>query len=121
MITTNNEKFYNKLLRLRSHGIEKGNFDFPNISHGDSSLQLEHYAFTDGVLNPWYYEMQSLGFNYRITDFQAALAFSQLKKFEKFISRGELLQACMTSYWRKIATYSQSNRVLEKRVPFIFT
>ena len=87
VITTNNEKFYNKLLRLRSHGIEKGNFDFPNISHGDSSLQLEHYAFTDGVLNPWYYEMQSLGFNYRITDFQAALAFSQLKKFEKFISR----------------------------------
>lgn len=87
IITTNDEILYNRLLRLRSHGIEKGNFDFPNISHGDSSLQLENYAFTDGVLNPWYYEMQSLGFNYRITDFQAALAHSQLKKFGKFVGR----------------------------------
>ena len=38
MITTNDKKFYNKLLLLRSHGITKGNFEFPGISSPDNSL-----------------------------------------------------------------------------------
>lgn len=66
-ITTNNRLLYKKLLLLRSHGITKNLKDL-NQSPG-----------------PWYYEMQDLGFNYRLTDIQAALGISQLKKLEKFV------------------------------------
>jgi UDP-4-amino-4,6-dideoxy-N-acetyl-beta-L-altrosamine transaminase len=75
MITTNDEATYRKLLRLRSHGINKLNDPF----------LLSEQAMTDGVPNPWYYEMQELGFHYRITDIQSALGLSQLKKLDKFI------------------------------------
>lgn len=77
MITTNDEAVYHRLLRLRSHGINKL----------DDPLQFPKQAETDGMRNPWYYEMQNLGFNYRITDIQCSLALSQLNKLEKFIER----------------------------------
>lgn len=77
MITTNDEPTYRRLLRLRSHGINK---------HADS-FQLPEQASTAGVENPWYYEMQELGFHYRITDIQCALGLSQLKKLEQFLVR----------------------------------
>ena len=64
MITTNNEKLYHKLRNLRTHGIQQ----IPELK------QFNH--------GPWYYEMQELGFNYRLTDFQAALGKSQLKRAE---------------------------------------
>jgi dTDP-4-amino-4,6-dideoxygalactose transaminase len=74
-ITTNNKEYYEKLLMLRQHGITKDPKKFLNPYH------LSH--------NPgsWYHEMQLLGFNYRITDFQCALGISQLKKLDKFIQR----------------------------------
>lgn len=62
MITTNDEILYKKLLLLRTHGITK---------------DPEQMQQQDGG---WYYEMQTLGFNYRFTDFQAALGISQLKR-----------------------------------------
>jgi dTDP-4-amino-4,6-dideoxygalactose transaminase len=68
-ITTNNPELYEKLLELRSHGMTK------------NPAKLTK---NDG---PWYYEMQSLGFNCRLTDIQAALGISQLKKIEKFKQR----------------------------------
>jgi UDP-4-amino-4,6-dideoxy-N-acetyl-beta-L-altrosamine transaminase len=77
MITTNDESIYRKLLRLRSHGINKL----------DDPLQLPEQAETNGVRDPWYYEMQELGFHYRITDMQCGLALSQFKKLDKFIAR----------------------------------
>ncbi|MCK4921271.1 MAG: DegT/DnrJ/EryC1/StrS family aminotransferase, partial [Bacteroidales bacterium] len=69
MITTNNKDLYNKILRLRSHGITKDP-DFLIENHGG-----------------WYYEMQELSNNYRITDFQAALGISQLKRAEDGLRR----------------------------------
>ena len=69
MITTNNEKLYKQLLLLRTHGITK-----------DPELMLQH----DGG---WYYEMQELGYNYRLTDFQAALGLSQLKRADEGLTR----------------------------------
>jgi len=87
VITTNDIALYKRLLKLRSHGICKGNFDLPGISVGDGSLVYQDEAFDEGILNPWYYEMQELGFNYRITDFQCALALSQLSKVDKFLER----------------------------------
>ena len=77
MITTNDEKLYRRLLRLRSHGINKG--ADPLIQQAD--------AYEQGEAKRWYYEMQEIGFNYRITDIQSALALSQLQKLEKFIER----------------------------------
>lgn len=77
MITTNREDLYRKILRYRSHGINKV---------GDPFLETEN-AYEAGELNRWYYEMQEIGFNYRITDLQCALALSQFNKIERFIAR----------------------------------
>jgi UDP-4-amino-4,6-dideoxy-N-acetyl-beta-L-altrosamine transaminase len=70
MITTNSEEIYQKLLLLRSHGITKNQNNLLNKEEGS-----------------WFYEMQELGFNYRITDFQCALGISQLNKIDQFIER----------------------------------
>lgn len=69
MITTDNEVLYNKLLMLRTHGITK-NPSLMNENHGG-----------------WYMEMQILGYNYRLTDFQSALGLSQLKRAHQGIER----------------------------------
>ena len=77
-ITTNDEKIYKKLLKLRCHGM----------SRDTSSFELNECAFDQkGNLNPWYYEMQELGYNYRLTDIQSALGISQLSKLNTFIER----------------------------------
>lgn len=67
--TTNKKNLAQKMSDLRSHGITKNELRFKRESPG-----------------PWAYEQQSLGFNYRMTDFQAALGISQLKRLEKIIS-----------------------------------
>lgn len=69
MITTNNEELYHKLRNLRTHGIQQ----IPE-------LRQENH----GV---WYYEMQELGFNYRLTDIQAALGISQLERADEGLLR----------------------------------
>jgi UDP-4-amino-4,6-dideoxy-N-acetyl-beta-L-altrosamine transaminase len=65
IITTNNKKYYEKLIKLRNHGISR-NYN-----------QLK-------IKSNWYYEQQLLGFNYRMNEIQAALGISQLKKIKKF-------------------------------------
>jgi len=85
MITTNDYTLYRKLTLLRSHGITKGNFEFPGVSRPDNSLINKDDALENGELKRWYYEMQSLGFNYRITDIQSALAISQMDKIDLFL------------------------------------
>lgn len=67
MLTTNSEKLYKKLLSLRTHGITKENIQ---NSHGD-----------------WYYEMQELGFNYRLSDIHCALGIKQLEKNDNGLKR----------------------------------
>ncbi|HEU4903706.1 MAG TPA: UDP-4-amino-4,6-dideoxy-N-acetyl-beta-L-altrosamine transaminase, partial [Flavisolibacter sp.] len=69
MVTTNDEALYKKLLRLRTHGITK-----------DPSLLHENHG-------GWYYEMQDLGYNYRLTDFQAALGVTQLARADQGLER----------------------------------
>lgn len=69
MITTNNGELYKKLLLLRTHGITK-----------EKDLMTENHG-------GWYYEMLELGFNYRLTDIQAALGLSQLKRADEGLKR----------------------------------
>lgn len=66
IIVTNDDEYYERLQLFRSHGITKNNL--LNTPDGD-----------------WYYEMQHLGFNYRITDIQCALGLSQLNKLDSFV------------------------------------
>lgn len=84
MITTNNEELYKSLLRLRTHGIVKDDDLFINnkefASGSDSINDQENYP-------AWYMEMQDLGYNYRITDFQSALGLSQLKRANEGIAK----------------------------------
>ena len=67
MLTTNSEELYKKISLLRTHGITK---DDMSENHGG-----------------WFYEMQNLGFNYRLTDFQSALGISQLLKNPQGVER----------------------------------
>jgi UDP-4-amino-4,6-dideoxy-N-acetyl-beta-L-altrosamine transaminase len=65
---TNDTELYNKIYRLRSHGIVRNQKEMKNKSHG-----------------LWYYEQIDLGFNYRLNDLQSALGINQLKRIDKFI------------------------------------
>ena len=80
MITTNDEALYKKLLSLRTHGIVRDKNIFQNTPLLASGGIEDEYP-------GWYMEMQDLGFNYRLTDIQAALAMSQLSKAEEGIQR----------------------------------
>jgi UDP-4-amino-4,6-dideoxy-N-acetyl-beta-L-altrosamine transaminase len=81
MITTNNETLYEKLLILRTHGITRNIDDYSNSPTFATSVN-------DTINYPsWYMEMQILGYNYRLTDFQAALGISQLHRAEEGIKR----------------------------------
>jgi UDP-4-amino-4,6-dideoxy-N-acetyl-beta-L-altrosamine transaminase len=77
VVTTNDEGVYRRLIRLRSHGITKL----------DDPFEIPEQAETDGIRHMWYYELQELGFHYRITDLQCALGHSQLKKLDRFLKR----------------------------------
>lgn len=74
MVLTNNEDLYKKLCLYRSHGITR-----------DASL-MTHEA--DG---PWYYQQIDLGYNYRMTELQAALGFSQMDRLDDFVARRRYL------------------------------
>ncbi len=92
VITTNNEKYYRELLRLRSHGINKKDDKFLN----------KEFAFdSKSKRNTWYYEMQQLGFHYRITDIQSSLAISQMSKIKKFLNKRLLLVKNYNKFLKK--------------------
>lgn len=87
MITTNDEKLYKKLFTLRTHGIVKNDNLFQNpidLAYGN---QLKTLNPKPETYPGWYYEMQELGFNYRLTDFQAALGNAQLKRADEGLKR----------------------------------
>lgn len=68
---TNNDQYYQKLVLAHTHGI----------THDESLMEGAPHE------GPWYYEEIALGYNYRITDFQAALIVSQMSKLDKFVAR----------------------------------
>lgn len=74
IITTNSSDLAKKIISLRSHGITREANDFVNKDDGG-----------------WYYEQHTLGFNYRMTEIQAALGYSQLQRLDQFIEKRNLL------------------------------
>ena len=76
MVLTNREDLYEKLIRLRTHGITRN----PDL------MQEESHGL-------WYYQQLELGFNYRITDIQAALGASQMQRLDEFVARRRVLAA----------------------------
>ncbi|MBQ1940539.1 MAG: UDP-4-amino-4,6-dideoxy-N-acetyl-beta-L-altrosamine transaminase [Selenomonadaceae bacterium] len=76
LVLTNNEDLYKKLCLYRSHGITR-----------DDEL-MTHEA--DG---PWYYQQVDLGYNYRMTELQAALGYSQMDRLDEFVARRRQLVA----------------------------
>ena len=100
MITTNNEGLYNKLLQLRTHGIIK-----------DENLYQNSVNFAGGEKEypGWYMEMQDLGYNYRITDFQAALGASQLERADEgLVRRKEIAKIYLEAFKGKSFIKGQS-------------
>lgn len=69
MVLTNDHQLYQQVKKFRTHGIVRG----------DEMVAKE--------AGPWFYEQHDLGFNYRMTDIQAALGISQMKKIDRFIAR----------------------------------
>ncbi len=87
MVTTNSKKVYEKLQLLRSHGITKN-----NMTQNDGN---------------WYYEMQELGFNYRLTDIQSALGISQLAKNNKGVTQRNIIADNYKTAFRKKIKYQE--------------
>ena len=83
-ILTNNKKIYEKVSKLRSHGINRSN-----------ELKKKHGS--------WYYSIEELGYNYRLTDIQSALGNSQLKKLNKFISERRRLAKIYNNEFKGIS------------------
>jgi len=84
IVTTNNDEFYQRLLLFRNHGITR---DADKFEKQNTALDTGNptTGTTPSAMSPWYYEMQGLGYNYRISDIQCALGISQLKKIDYFI------------------------------------
>ncbi|OLP15641.1 UDP-4-amino-4,6-dideoxy-N-acetyl-beta-L-altrosamine transaminase [Leptolyngbya sp. 'hensonii'] len=74
MVLTNQPDLYEALIRLRTHGITRNPALMQEESHG-----------------PWYYQQLELGFNYRMTDIQAALGYSQMQRLQEFVTRRRFL------------------------------
>lgn len=89
MLVTDRQDWAELARTLRSHGIVRDPARF-EISADDEVL---------GEKGPWFYEMQELGYNYRLTDLQAALGLSQLDRLESFLTRRrEIVAAYNTAF-----------------------
>ena len=93
-VMTNDKALYDKLVLYRSHGITRNEDMMENECEGG-----------------WYYEMIDLGYNYRMTDFQAALIESQLKKLAQFKARRQAIVA------RYNAAFADEEIFVQKEIP----
>ena len=99
-ILTNNETYAQRLKLARTHGI----------THDENLMEGAPH---EGI---WYYEMISLGYNYRMTDFQAALLLSQLKKINFFMSRRrEIVQRYNDEF------ANMQELIIQKEIPESYT
>lgn len=95
-ITTNSDELHKKLVLAHTHGI----------THDEALMQDAPHE------GPWYYEQISLGYNYRITDFQAALLISQLGKLDSFVARRKEIVKCYNEAFADLPGI-----ILQKEIP----
>ncbi|WP_306353559.1 UDP-4-amino-4,6-dideoxy-N-acetyl-beta-L-altrosamine transaminase [Flavobacterium sp. '19STA2R22 D10 B1'] len=108
MITTNDSVLYKKLLALRTHGITKNEMEFLNsvdFANGSSNHNSKYPS--------WYMEMQTLGYNYRLTDFQAALGISQLERADEGLIRRREIASVYDSAFREKTFLKGQSGVIE--------
>jgi UDP-4-amino-4,6-dideoxy-N-acetyl-beta-L-altrosamine transaminase len=109
ILLTENDEWAAKARLLRTHGITRNHDEFigldDSLSFSSSAINPPHSAIDApssatrdqsslAERGPWYYEMQELGYNYRITDLQCALGRSQLKRLPDFITRRQEIASC---------------------------
>ena len=82
IITANDDVLDARMRLLRSHGI---------LRDSEAFTETDRAFDSSGAVNPWYYEMHEMGFNFRASDVHCALGLSQLKKLDKFIDRRVML------------------------------
>lgn len=100
ILLTENDGWAANARLLRTHGITRNSAEFMGLINGGSPVSLSRDS-DPGVpppsflseRGPWYYEMQDLGYNYRITDLQCALGRSQLKRLHGFMKRRQEIAA----------------------------
>jgi UDP-4-amino-4,6-dideoxy-N-acetyl-beta-L-altrosamine transaminase len=108
MVTTNNEVLYKKLLALRTHGITKNESEYTNSANFANGLDAEN-----SIYPAWYMEMQTLGFNYRLTDFQAALGTSQLQRADDGLVKRREIAAIYNEAFREKSFIKGQSGVVE--------
>jgi len=107
MITTNDITLYKKLLALRTHGITKNDNEYAN------SIDFACGQVTATEQYPgWYMEMQTLGFNYRITDFQAALGTSQLQRADVGLDKRKIIASAYANAFKDVSFIKGQSRVV---------
>lgn len=95
-ILTNDQEYYNRLVLFHAHGI----------THDEVLMEEAPHE------GPWYYEQVALGYNYRITDFQAALIMSQMKKLDGFIARRKAIVKAYNEAFENVP-----GLILQKEIP----
>ena len=105
-VTTNNQRTYEMLLKLRTHGITRDATQFSNTIDDNGA---------------WYYEMLELGYNYRLTDIQCALGISQLKKLDRFSSRRKEIVGYYNKAFEKLPVIIQKTPEWSNPVRHLYT
>ena len=108
MITTNDETLYKKLLALRTHGITKNESEYSNSVEFACGQETESEQYPG-----WYMEMQTLGFNYRITDFQAALGTSQLQRADEGLIKRRSIASIYNEAFNGLSFIKSQSGVIE--------
>lgn len=109
ILVTDNPDWAHKARLLRSHGVTRNPSHFTGLV--DPSTQVSDFRSPLSEHGPWYYEMQELGYNYRLTDIQCALGRSQLKRLPDFIKRRQEIaerynEAFASLDWIQIPSFS---------------
>lgn len=95
-VLTNDKEMYKRLVLAHAHGI----------THEENEMEEAPHE------GPWYYEQVSLGYNYRMTDFQAALLLSQLKKLDRFVERRKQIVRKYNEVFRELPEI-----ILQEEIP----
>jgi dTDP-4-amino-4,6-dideoxygalactose transaminase len=108
MVTTNNRELYKKLLMLRTHGITRDQHLFTNPVNFAAGREVNAEDYPG-----WYMEMKLLGYNYRLTDFQAALASSQLKRANEGLSKRRDIAATYNNAFKNSPAVKKQTGLVE--------